>query len=43
MIVVAIIGIIAAIVIATYQNYTKKANDASYLSEIKFSSYFSGF
>ena len=35
MIVVAIIGILAAIAIPAYQNYTKKANDASCLSEMK--------
>ena len=35
MIVVAIIGILAAIAIPAYQNYTKKANDASCLSELK--------
>lgn len=35
MIVVAIIGILAAIAIPAYQNYTKKANDASCVSEMK--------
>lgn len=35
MIVVAIIGILAAIAIPAYQNYTKKANDSSCLSEMK--------
>ena len=35
MIVVAIIGILAAIAIPAYQNYTKKANDGSCLSEMK--------
>lgn len=35
MIVVAIIGILAAIAIPAYQNYTKKANDTSCLSEMK--------
>ncbi|MEG1354134.1 MAG: prepilin-type N-terminal cleavage/methylation domain-containing protein [Malacoplasma sp.] len=35
MIVVAIIGILAAIAIPAYQNYTKKANDTACLSEMK--------
>lgn len=35
LIVVAIIGILAAIAIPAYQNYTKKANDASCVSEMK--------
>ena len=35
MIVVAIIGILAAIAIPAYQNYTKRANDSSCLSEMK--------
>lgn len=35
MIVVAIIGVLAAIAIPAYQNYTKKANDSSCLSEMK--------
>ena len=35
MIVVAIIGILAAIAIPAYQNYTKKARDSSCLSEMK--------
>ncbi len=35
MIVVAIIGILAAIAIPAYQTYTEKANDASCLSEMK--------
>lgn len=36
MIVVAIIGILAAIVIPAYQTYTKKTNDSSCLAEMKF-------
>ena len=35
MIVVAIIGILAAIAIPAYQSYTQKANDTSCLSELK--------
>ncbi|MFW2095171.1 prepilin-type N-terminal cleavage/methylation domain-containing protein [Acinetobacter sp. ULE_I057] len=36
MIVIAIIGILAAIAIPAYENYTKKTNDAVCLSEMKF-------
>ncbi len=36
MIVVAIIGILAAIAIPAYQTYTKKTNDSSCLAEMKF-------
>ena len=35
MIVVAIIGILAAIAIPAYQNYTKKASENSCLAEVK--------
>jgi type IV pilus assembly protein PilA len=35
MIVVAIIGILAAIAIPAYQNYTKKASDTACLAEVK--------
>lgn len=35
MIVVAIIGILAAIAIPAYQNYTKKASEASCLGEVR--------
>lgn len=35
MIVVAIIGILAAIAIPAYQNYTKKASDNACLAEVK--------
>lgn len=35
MIVVAIIGILAAIAIPAYQNYTKKASESSCLAEVK--------
>ncbi len=36
MIVIAIIGVLSAIAIPAYQNYSKKANDAACLSEMKF-------
>lgn len=36
MIVIAIIGVLGAISIPAYQSYTKKANDAACLSEMKF-------
>lgn len=36
MIVVAIIGVLSAIAIPAYQNYSKKANDGACLSEMKF-------
>lgn len=35
MIVVAIIGILAAIVVPAYQSYTRKSNDTACLSEMK--------
>ncbi|QGM26646.1 prepilin-type N-terminal cleavage/methylation domain-containing protein [Acinetobacter towneri] len=35
MIVIAIVGILVAIAIPAYQNYFKKTNDASCLSEMK--------